>query len=350
MAEYSFSTESPPDILGLRNSFEVSRIDYIGTSGSGSGSAGSSGSSLTEGQDSITVGKIFTNNVWNQFDEHGLVVSLSRNKGETNWSYRRRLYDALTNVANSTYRGLVNGITRELGLALFQPLVINPRRSPITNKFYAPDPYIRFDGVSLYLYSDYTNDILDHEIDRFEPGGNYECLKWLVDFINTTTYFEAGLISTSYNLYKSMIILNQSSRIEFEEPVDMSTKFKLTHDRLIPGSVNFVDGKSAYRVEVAREEFVNSAGKYYINYPAGIITSYDSPPLEATIRYQYTPYPFQPIASEVILHDINSDNFKVKMFNQILQDDGTYIHGTPTEIGVDTINEILSVVPMYWGI
>jgi len=56
-------------------------------------------------------------NVWNSFDEMGLLVSLQRNPGEKNLPYRSRLIDVYANPGNSTYQGLVNGISRELGVS-----------------------------------------------------------------------------------------------------------------------------------------------------------------------------------------------------------------------------------------
>ena len=55
-------------------------------------------------------------NVWNAFDEQGLLLSLQRNPGEKNIPYKNRLLDVYANPGNSTYTGLVNGISRELGL------------------------------------------------------------------------------------------------------------------------------------------------------------------------------------------------------------------------------------------
>jgi hypothetical protein len=56
-------------------------------------------------------------NVWNCFDEFGLLLGLPRIQGEHNREYRARLIDVYVNPANSTYQGLINGISRELGIA-----------------------------------------------------------------------------------------------------------------------------------------------------------------------------------------------------------------------------------------
>jgi len=56
-------------------------------------------------------------NIWNCFDEFGLLLGLPRILGEKNADYKERLLDVYTNPANSTYSGLINGISRELGLS-----------------------------------------------------------------------------------------------------------------------------------------------------------------------------------------------------------------------------------------
>lgn len=320
----------------LRHEFRISSIESVGK--------------WLQFGDTKAIKGIGIRTVWNQFDEHGLVVGLSRNKGESNWSYKRRLLDIFIHRANSTYRGLVNGITRELGLSLFRPIFINPKRSVYNDSFIASDPYIRFDGAHLYLYSDYANDEIEHKIDRFEPGGNYEYLVDLVSFINSTTYFEAGLYAGGYEYTRSMTIINQSNRITIEEPVQNSSKFKLDHNYIVKNSVRFENDYDTFKRERTHSYMVSKAGDYHIDYTKGIITVYTVPAIGITIVYDYSDYSFRPWASPVILYDINDQDVKAKMFDQILLEDGTYANGVPTELGVDILNEILSVVPMYWGL
>ena len=83
--------------------------------------------------------------VFNEFDEHGLINGLRRIPGEKNATFKRRILDVFVHRSNSTYRGLVNGITRELGLSLFYPLLIRPKRNNDLT-FLATDPYVVFDG------------------------------------------------------------------------------------------------------------------------------------------------------------------------------------------------------------
>lgn len=289
-------------------------------------------------------------NVFNQFDEHGLIVGLNRLQGETNWEFKRRILDVFVHRANSSYRGLINGITRELGLELFFPIIINPKINLTDGSFFAPDPYIQFDGVWLYLYSDYRNNVLDFKIDRFMPGGNFELLRRLVDFVNKTTFFEAGLIADNYENLRSMTLVNQSNRIRIiGESVVPTTKVKLKNERIVPGSITSNDF-TVFRKEVNNMSLLTTPGTYYVNYRKGIITFSQIPSIGTSIDYSYNVYPFIPLASPVILHDINNDNFKVEMFEQVVKQDGIIVNGLPTELGVDIINELMTVYPMYWGI
>jgi len=285
----------------------------------------------------------------NQFDEFGSLVSLERLQDETNWEYRRRIQDVMVNLANASYRGMVNGITRELGLSLYDSLIINPKINMNTGRFLAPDPYIKFDGVYLYLYSDYANGVLDWAIDRYEPGGNYEHVGRLASMVNTTSFFEAHVVE-GIDLYdKSMTILNQSNRniVRFER-IPSSTKFALKNTRIVPGTLFFAN-RTTFKTEVESADLVLQKGQYYVDYHKGIVVVFSVPTSGEIARYQYVKYPFSATASPVILHDINKDSFKVKMFSQVLQDDGGYEHGKVTELGVDIINELMSVIPMYWG-
>ena len=286
---------------------------------------------------------------WNQFDEFALLAGIKRLRSEQNYSLKRRTINTFVDRANSTYRGLINGITRELGLSLYYPLTINPKRSPYTSKFYASDPYIKFDAAYLYLYSDYENSVLDYKLDRFENGGNYEHLTRLVNFINSTTYFEAS-INSSYDPYiRSLSIINQSNREVVTADIINSTKVKLSKEYIVRNSI-IHNNTDIFKTEKNYEIEVTESGDYYIDYFKGKVTTYNHPPVGTILRYKYTVFPFKPVASDIIIYDVNNENFKVKMFKQILQDDGSYTHGLPTELGADIINELMSVSPMYYGV
>jgi len=285
----------------------------------------------------------------NQFDEHGSILSLDRLRGEKNWQYKRRILDTFVHMANCSYQGLMYGITRELGLSLFNAIEISPVLD-VDGQYITADPYIKFDGAYLLLYSDFTNDALDWAVDRYQSGGNYEHIGALVDMVNSTSRFQATLRAGIDPYTRSMSILNQSNReIVRLEFLPESTRFKLKNDRLVEGSVFFAN-KKTFKTEVTTTANISTRGEYHVDYSKGIVTVYTTPNPQESVRYQYSKVPLVATASPVILNDINNETFRVKMFEQFLQDNGNEAHGLPTELGVDIINELMSVNPMYWGV
>lgn len=54
--------------------------------------------------------------LWDFYDEFGLLLDLTRLKGESNEAFKERILDVFKNPSNSSKEGLANGIARELGI------------------------------------------------------------------------------------------------------------------------------------------------------------------------------------------------------------------------------------------
>jgi hypothetical protein len=94
-------------------------------------------------------------NVWNTFDEFGLLVGLGhwsndgrelkyvRYPGETNSQLKERILDVYKHKANSSYQGLINGLSRDFLL---------PRYNVVTQYFYylTEEPYPQCSGIKVY--------------------------------------------------------------------------------------------------------------------------------------------------------------------------------------------------------
>lgn len=106
----------------------------------------------------VSVPEIF--NVWNSFDEFGLLLALPRILGEENEPYKARLLDVYANPANSTYVGLRNGIARELGLTP-SDLEINTLYNLMNPN--DPDNLLNSEGNALGTkLVDYADEVYDH--------------------------------------------------------------------------------------------------------------------------------------------------------------------------------------------
>jgi len=291
----------------------------------------------------VPVGKA----VWNQFDEFGLVLSLPRLRGETNADYRARLVTVMAQRGNAAYTGMVLGASRGLGLPLFTPLTISPLLRTGGHTV-APDPCVEIKYGFMRLYSDYGNDVVDLEIDLWERGDNAEFYGSLQSFINTSIFFEAT-VDSAYVMTRSITLMNQMSRQLYTQTVERSTRWKMDREFISPNSVIFRDDKDTYALEVPQLGMVSTPGSYHIDYSRGVVTSYSIPTRNSGVEYSWSEYQWTPFASEVVISAVHDEDFRRKMFEQVRLDDGTTVSRLPTYFGVDIINELLAVAPMYWG-
>lgn len=284
---------------------------------------------------------------WNQFDEHALFLSQSRKPGETNGELKHRLFEEMAHQGGASYQGLLNAITHDLGFDLLPALSINPRVDG-SGAFLAPDPVITFEGIWLYLWSDYTNGILDYAVNRFHRGGNFDTFQRLTDLVNSSVFFEAALPAGVDGTTRSSLLINQSNMIEVEcEMVRAMDRFFLAHRHVCPGSVVFTD-RVSFKSEVASLSSIAVKGDYYIDYLTGMVTAYSIPPDRTFVRYEYYAYPFIAQYSPIVLLDIPGGG--PYFYNQVECGDGSLIDQLPNPEGVDIINELLSVAPgLYWG-
>jgi hypothetical protein len=292
-------------------------------------------------------GTLIPTPVSNEFDWIGSLLGLPRFPNERNDSYRERLLDVFVHRANSTYTGLIHGITRELNLDLFQPVRIQPVGG--VDSTWAPR--IQFKDNIVYIWKDWNTQLLDIEIDRGDPTSSAYHLTGLVAAINTSEVFTATLLNSDWGILRADTICNQiSSTLVEEQPLQPSTTNYLGNPRIDRGSVIFSDVVT-FANEVNDADDVVAAGQYHIDYSTGLITSGSAPSDNSVIRYSFMNDPFEPIASPVIIRAINSPEFQKVMFNQVPAGDlGTDVsNGTATIKGAAIINELLSVVPMYWG-
>jgi hypothetical protein len=283
--------------------------------------------------------------VFNEFDYFGTLLGLKRLPEEKNDKYKTRLLDVFTHRASSTYTGLVNGITRELGLSLFKPVTIRVR----TDIDPTWSPRIEFVDNVIYIWKDVATQLLDITIERSPVGTEAYFIGGLVDAINGSSVFTATLNSSDYEWLRGDCIVNQSSsKLVEQQPLISSKKNFLGIGNIDKTSVVFSDSLT-FAIEVNSPSLLTSAGKYYINYKTGLIQTFSIPDVNAFIQYSYLQDPFVPVASEVIIRPFNTQEFQTVLFNQIVQPDGTTTNATPTALGAEIINELLSVVPMYWG-
>lgn len=284
--------------------------------------------------------------IFNEFDQHGLLLGLSRLENEKNAKYKQRLMDVMVHRAGSSYQGLINGITRELGLKIVDVMLIEPVLD-INGDPLVPNPGVVFQETKCTLYNDFTTDDVLLVIDRFEPLGGSFTLATLADTINATGYYTATLLYDANENARSMTIFNQTSIgiVPSEDISGKGLRVRLDNVNLIPGTISVTSPNL-----IIRKSSPNNLGQgeYYVDEVSGTVFTNQVPADGSLIRYKYRNDSFVVQASPVILHNLQSADFKTKMFEQI--GNGEPVNGLPTHLGADIINELLSVFPSNWGV
>ncbi len=300
------------------------------------------------------VGIPITGSVYNQYDDFGLLVGLDRLPEEHNDTYKQRLLDVYVHRANSTYLGMIHGVTRDLGFSLFKPFRLRP--VVLAGEFTGENPVFVFNGPFLELWQDKANGVLEMEIDLFHQDGVAYTIKELYDYINANSiYFIADDLDTAHQYDRSMTILNQSNvQLIRAEPIPPTTRFTLSLPDTDEGSIVLTDitftDTFTFSNRVSAANLVLTQGDYYINPYTGDVTVYSEASLGTIARYNYIRYNTSYLtASPVIIHNMQNPNFNRLMFEQILADDGLYYDGIRTRFGADLINELLSYYPLYFG-
>jgi len=285
--------------------------------------------------------------VYNIFDKQGLLLDLPRLEEEFNPAYKQRLFDVFVNRSDSTHRGLINGITRRLGLKIIDCMKIIPR-TDIDGISLLSMPAVVFEETKCYLYSNYSTGELLATLDRWEASDNAWSLEGLAEEINDTGYFTATILDDAVDEDRSLTIFDQSSigLVTQEDITGQGIRVILEHNNLIEGTVA-VRSPTLTRKVQTQVQLVNS-GDYLVNLEDGIIFSVAAPSPGSFVRYQYRDDEFIAQSSPVILHNLQSDDFKTKMFEQIAIEGGQ-VDGRPTAFGADVISELLSVYGTHWG-
>lgn len=286
-----------------------------------------------------------THSVFNELDQFGILLGLLRLEGEDNIQYKQRLMDVMVHRAGSSYLGLIYGITRELGLSLSDAVTITPvldgNDIPLVTF-----PAVVFQDTKCILYENYITEEVLLEIDRFEKLDGAYSLTTLVDTINATGMYTATLNGSPY--MRSMCIWNQSSigEVLSESISNSGLQIRLNQVNLIPGTIVV----QSPNLTIRKSSSVNlQSGEYFVEEDSGTIYSAQVPSPGSLVRYKYRIDDFIAKASPVIIHNLQSADFKTKMFETVLDSDGNEQLGLPTALGANIINELLSVYPSNWG-
>ena len=276
----------------------------------------------------------------NTFDYMGMLVGLNRLPGERNATYRGRLADVHVNQAGAHYTGLINGITRELGLAQYDAITITSSLD-----------YPRIEVGDTYI-NIWTSTSEYETIDIYLRDSTVYTLDDLVVAINAISGYTATLAVGGSEFTPAAQLLVRDSLIWVNDELLSSTHRNLLENKPVtPGSIKFSrQGSTIFATRQLTEAAVTEAGDYYVDYTEGLIVSYTLSAIDVTCRYSYSEFPITLRASPVKVMEFNSPTLRENIFYQVLgPDDLTTMDGLPKSEAVDYINELLAAKGMLWG-
>lgn len=167
---------------------------------------------LAEGYDGKVVKNgIETNltpfNVFNELDQWGAILACERFLGENNLSYLKRLNDASRHQGDASYRGMIYGLTRDLGLKIENAIKVT---STVSVRIKIKNPYIEvyYYDTDATIKGDLTGTV--GSIAAFInhcPNVSAEVLTWedmpagvLID--SSSEYYVKGVRGTGSSVYE----------------------------------------------------------------------------------------------------------------------------------------------------
>ncbi len=286
--------------------------------------------------------------LFNELDKFGLLLGLSRLPEERNAEYQKRLFDVFRNRADSTTRGLINGITRELGLKIQQELLITPTSTDTKVG-------VSIRGTKLCFYSDYYSKTklaiagVEQEYDLWDlEGGAYTIQEVLDIFSNASIPFSAIHLGSDLGALASTLLEVNNFQEEITENLsNKGTTINLSYKSITEGTDYIFP---SYFEKVNTVEEVTEKEHYHIDYDSGTLTTLVLLPNDAYIRYNYKEEKTYIDSSPIIIGDLQSEDLRKKMFEQIEQGNNLpAVSGKPTHFGADIINELLSVYPLAYN-
>lgn len=291
--------------------------------------------------------------IFNQLDEWGVFFDTPRLAEEENRNYKIRLLDVMAHRANSTYLGLIYGISRDLGQDLYEAATISYTGTGKNWVVEVSDKYLR-------LYSEYPWN-LNHSIDLWkEPTiADPTRLLYLSELntaVNATGDWHMSLVADGWK--KASNLFNQSSRIIIpSEPVAVSPKVQLAHKNITDynspsaATIYFTDTEvynpNQKKTSAAQ---VLQLGDWYLDADNGTIISFAAAP-NAYVRYEYIESHYTLMASPVEIYDITSTNVVDLLFTMETAKGESSPNPTGyTDLGWDVYLELKAASKgTYWG-
>lgn len=287
-------------------------------------------------------------NIINNFDSIGGIVSLDRIDEETNVEYRKRIWDTSVHPSGSTYKGVINGMARDFGFLRQNTLKIELKLSSAGEPL-APNPRVDILANKVILYSDWRPNgiaVIDKEIYTYQPDDEGFWLDDLVIAINQSSYFSVSMYANIRpNMHSSCLLEGTTDFALYNERTRADRKTELRLPYVIQDSLIFED-KIVFNKEVTSAPAAK--GEYQVDYINGKIISYSLPD-KNIYSYHAAIFPLIVDSVPIRINTLNDDNYMRELFRHKTLASGEEINGLPNQEGSEIFHQLFSETEVFWG-
>jgi hypothetical protein len=288
-------------------------------------------------------------NIVNNFDLQGDIVTLPRLLGESNVDYKKRIWDVSVHRGGPEYEGVVNNLTRDLGFLRSPALKIELKYTSGGDRA-APNPRVDFLSNRVVLYSDWRpigTPVIDREIRTYQLGDDGYYLNNLVAKINESPYFSATILSgTRSNTISSTLVRRTSDYFIISQNIRSDKLTKLDFDIIIQDSMSFSE-TDTFKTEVTGTPSLE--GEYKIDYQTGEVLTYNLPSGVGTCSYRTGLFPMEVDISPIQLFTLQDDDFQNELFLKRTLASGEEINALPNTEGAEIFHQVFLDADVFWG-
>jgi len=294
-------------------------------------------------------GKPIQQNIINSFDFAAALVTLPRLQGESNADYKQRVMDVSVHPGGPSYLGVVNNLTRDLGLPRDKAIQITLKANSAGDAI-ALNPRVDMLSDRIVLYSNWKPDgtaTIDKEIDIYSPDDAGYFLEDLVTEINSSTCFSSTIYSgIRMNLHSTNLIRKTSDYTISDDPLRADIMTNLTGTIIVQGSLSFNEPK-IFKTEVLIAPAAE--GEYQIDYTNGRVYTYSNPSGNYGVTYHTALFPLDVDFSLVKIYTLQDDDFTSKLFNVETLDSGDKERALPNTEGSEILHQLFKETEIFWG-
>ena len=288
-------------------------------------------------------------NVINNFDYMGDMLSLQRIDGENTVDYRDRLWDVTVHPAGPTYVGVINGLARDLGITRELAMTIDLKLNS-AGEAIASNPRVNILSNKVVFYSDWRPDgtaVIDKEIQFYKQSDSGHLLSELVALLNDSIYFSCVIDpSVRPNIPSTNILEDTSDLIVQSELVEGHNITHFTFERFIEDSVTLSE-QEIFKTEVLIEPAAD--GEYQIDYESGSVKAFLLPSGRGTIGYHSAQFPMKVDYLPVEIYTFQDENYQKELFIQKELDSGEETNYLLNTEGSETYHQLYLASKIFWG-